>query len=118
MHLRFGWPVDCSLRDSCGTLLICYYGSRPFGTRVRRVDPCAVETAGERLGSPHGSTRKKRSFFPGPIDDWRDALRAPVIYGECQFLPFTLACPFQTRQARGGLGKRSGLTASRRVVYS
>src|SRR5438874_58775 len=44
--------------------------------RVSRGQPCSRSTAGERLGSPHGSTGKKRSCFPGslpgPIDDWRD----------------------------------------------
>src|SRR5713226_808636 len=64
-------------------LLICYYFSRPSRSRVCRDHPCTISPAGERLVSPYGSTGKQRSSFPGsfpgPIDDWRDVLRAPVI---------------------------------------
>src|SRR6266849_10479814 len=69
--------------DEVRNLLICYYFSRPSRSRVCRDHPCTISPAGERLVSPYGSTGKQRSSFPGsfpgPIDDWRDVLRAPVI---------------------------------------
>lgn len=48
----------------------------PFNSGLAGTKSCFIQTAGERLVSPHGSTDRRRSFFPwqpfpGHIDDWR-----------------------------------------------
>src|SRR6266566_9596623 len=47
--------------------------------------PCWIGTAGERLvlhtARPIQRDRPSLGSLPGPIDDWRDVLRAPVIEG-------------------------------------